>query len=128
MKQVLAATAAASLNLNNYAVILSWSDRTCEESQRTPLLGLSVGILRSAENGLLRITPFLRPTQRIKTGRKRTLRPVAGVDPHVFRGEVASPIARAGFSCVQIHDNWNVLGKQAIGSSAFIERDRLAFS
>jgi len=53
---------------------------------------------------------------------------VAGIDAHVFGGEVASPITSPRFSCVQIHDNGNVLGEKAIRSGAFIERDRLAFA
>src|SRR5260370_34940416 len=53
---------------------------------------------------------------------------VAGVDANVFSGKVARPITSARFSGVQIHDNRDVFGKQAIGCGALIEIERLPFA
>src|SRR5882724_12073686 len=53
---------------------------------------------------------------------------VTGVDANVFSREVASPIACPRFTGVQIHDNWNVFGQQAIRSGAFIEIQRPPFA
>src|SRR5882724_5015118 len=53
---------------------------------------------------------------------------IGGVDADVFRGEIASPVARAGFAGVQIHNQRNVFGEEFVARGAFIEIDRLAAS
>src|ERR1700722_4023843 len=51
---------------------------------------------------------------------------VRRVDAHILRCEVASPVARAGGAGVQIEDNRNVFGEQAVTGGAFVEIERTA--
>src|SRR5256885_11632083 len=51
---------------------------------------------------------------------------IAGVDADVFRGEVAGPVAGAFAAGVQIHDDGDVVGEQAIAGGALVEVERLA--
>src|SRR5262252_2961202 len=50
---------------------------------------------------------------------------VAGVDPHVFRGEITSPVARRSASGVQIEENVDIFFEQAIARRALVERQGL---
>src|SRR5580658_10817226 len=51
---------------------------------------------------------------------------VRSIDAHVLRGKVAGPVARGGGPGVQMQDNWNVLGEQAVAGGALIEIERTA--
>ncbi len=63
---------------------------------------------------------------RAPTNLRKALGAVAGIDAHVFGGEVAGPIAGHGWAGVEIHDDGNVLGQQTIAGSALVEIERLA--
>src|SRR6516162_732509 len=51
---------------------------------------------------------------------------VASVDPHVFRGEITSPVARRSASGVQIEENVDTFFEQAIARRALVEGQGLA--
>src|SRR5580704_201965 len=51
----------------------------------------------------------------------RNLRAVAGVDTHIFRGEIAGPYAGDSGAGVQIHDNWYIFRQHFATSDAFVE-------
>src|SRR5260370_1662646 len=58
-------------------------------------------------------------------GRHR-LGPIGGIDPDVFRCEVAGPVTGSSFARVQIHYQWNVFGKKFVAGGARVEIERLA--
>src|SRR6266850_6401746 len=51
---------------------------------------------------------------------------IACVDPHIFCGEIARPVARCCFARVQIHDDQNVLREKFVAGGALVEIERLA--
>src|SRR3981081_743402 len=51
---------------------------------------------------------------------------VTRIDADVLRGEIAGPVARNGPPCVQVHDQMDVRGEQAIAGGALVEIERLA--
>src|SRR6202007_1751026 len=51
---------------------------------------------------------------------------IRGVDAHVFRGEIASPVAGGGATCVQVQEDMNVLFEQAVAGGALVEGEGLA--
>src|SRR5690348_1892211 len=53
-------------------------------------------------------------------------RAIRSVNAHVFRSEVAGPVARAGFAGVQIHHHRNVLDEKLVAGGALVKRQRLA--
>ena len=53
---------------------------------------------------------------------------IAGVDAHVFGGEVAGPIAGSGATSVEIDDKVDMRFEQAVAGGAFVEIQRLAFA
>src|SRR6266568_1354091 len=61
-----------------------------------------------------------------RTRSPHSLGSVTSIDAHIFRGEVAGPVARPGFAGVQIHHQRNVLGKKLVAGGALVEIERLA--
>src|SRR5229473_5442499 len=55
-----------------------------------------------------------------------SLGPIGGIDAHVLRREVAGPVARHGFTRVQIYNQRNVFGKKFVAGGALVEIERLA--
>src|SRR6202140_5150281 len=51
---------------------------------------------------------------------------IAGVDAHIFRGEIARPIARNGAAGAHIHNDWDVFGEQSITCGSLVKVQRLA--
>src|SRR5260370_12223542 len=58
-------------------------------------------------------------------GRHR-LGPIGGIDPDVFRCEVAGPVTGSSFARVQIHHQRNVFAEKFVAGGAFVEIERLA--
>src|SRR5690349_7253401 len=61
-----------------------------------------------------RYCPEVRAFPSFIRGGSDRLGPIRGIDPHIFRSEVAGPIAGFGFANMQIHDQRNVLGEKLV--------------
>src|SRR6267142_1130582 len=51
---------------------------------------------------------------------------VGGIDANVIGSEVAGPVARNGFACVEVHDDGNSFCQQLVACGAFVKIERLA--